>query len=148
LNTILIIIIIGVLSTVFSKGKGKGKRNNQPSKDKPFSANSFDEFRTLFQNQPTNQVHDKTETVQSTQMDLQPEKYPQINQDAQTSQLGRTSPQKPKQQKRGRAKDSDDKVMENKSFVSERLDAEVLINGVIWSEILGEPRSKKPYSFR
>jgi len=142
-------IIIGVLSSVFGKSKGKGKGNNQPSKDKPFSVNSFDEFRTLFQNQLTNSVPEKMKPIQHEQMDLQPakmenldEKYLQMNRDA---QIGSPNP---KQQIRARAKDSDDLVIETNPFVSVRPDAKVLINGIIWAEILGEPRSKKPYSAR
>jgi hypothetical protein len=149
METILILIIIGVISTVFGKGKGKGKVGERPAKDKPFSVNSFDEFRTLFQNQLTNQVPEKLKPTQHVQMDLQPakmknldEKYLQMNRDAQIS-----SP-KPKQQIRARAKDSDKIVVETNPYVSVRPDAKVLINGIIWAEILGEPRSKKPYSSR
>jgi hypothetical protein len=145
-------IIIGVLSSILSKGKG----NKQPSKDKPSSGNSFEEFRTLFQNQLTGQVPEKTNTIQQPeQMEVQAskmrnfeEKYQQMNQDTETSHLGRTKSSTPKQQKRTRAKVTDDKAVDNNSLVSERPDAVVLINGIIWSEILGEPRSKKPYSSR
>lgn len=46
METIIFIIIAGIFSTIINKAKG----NSQP-KNKPFTANRFDDFRTLFENQ-------------------------------------------------------------------------------------------------
>lgn len=152
MKTILIMIIIGVLSTVFGKGKG----NKQQPKNKPFSVNGLEEFRALFQNELTNQVPEKTEMAQPEQKKFQPpylknieEEYLQTKQDVQTSQLEWNSQLNPVQPKKARAdKYSDDKVMEVERLFSDKPDAKAVINGIIWSEILGEPRSKKPYNPR
>lgn len=47
LETILFLIIVGILSSIF--GKAKGKPN--PGRTKPFTAKRFDDFRTMVEQQ-------------------------------------------------------------------------------------------------
>ncbi|WP_066064115.1 hypothetical protein [Neobacillus soli] len=148
-TTILIMIIIGVITSVFGKAKG----NKQDPKSKPFSVNGLDEFRALFQNQTTDQAIEEIKTMQK---DFQSgglknieEKHLQMKQGNQDNQSELIGPTNPRQQDKVRVKENlEVKDAKDEPVFSDEPDRKAVINGIIWSEILGEPRSKKPYNPR
>jgi hypothetical protein len=144
-ETILFLIIVGILSTIF----GKGKRKGTPSAKRPFSTNSKD-IRTIFK-EFTNYVPSKTspinselktESLKHNLKDLEKE-YQQVRQESEISRIGMAT-------SRQLAEKNDEQPIMHKhedgeTIIFEKPDANTLVNGIIWSEILGEPRSKKPY---
>ncbi|MDR7000417.1 hypothetical protein [Neobacillus niacini] len=146
METIIFLIIIGVLSAVFGKAKG----NRTPSKNKPFSFNQFEEFRELFsekalpkQERPIKPVERQTHAVQQQNIEI---KYQQVKHEAEsiTTRVSRVF-------ENAKAEDVKPQVLEREDkneILSDSTDAKSLINGIIWSEILGEPRARRPYFSR
>ncbi len=145
METILFLIIVGILSTIF----GKGKRKGTPSAKRPFSTNSKD-IRTIFK-ELTNYEPSKTspinselkvESINNNLQDLEKE-YQQVRQESEISRIGMAASRQIAE------KNNDQPIMnkpeDNETVIFEKPDANTLVNGIIWSEILGEPRSKKPY---
>ncbi|MGG3469378.1 hypothetical protein ABES02_18100 [Neobacillus pocheonensis] len=150
METVVFLIIIGILSTIFGRNKGK----KLPPKNKPLSLNTFEELKKIFQNVTDSQhpqlrkpsVQTKIESQPSTRKQDLEKKYLQIKQDSETVQNGFTSPVNSSIQKLDKHKDPISSTSSDyEVLVSEAPDANTLINGIIWSEILGEPRSRKPY---
>ncbi|WP_342432356.1 hypothetical protein [Neobacillus sp. FSL H8-0543] len=141
METIIFIIIAGIFSTIINKAKG----NSQP-KNKPFTANRFDDFRTLFENQAADPEQlEAPEKVSRGQQVLQEvnlqdieKKYQQNKQEPLPSRVSRTDSQNRMNKPRPKIKVEE--------IVSGSPNKNTVINGIIWSEILGEPRSKRPYS--
>jgi hypothetical protein len=141
LESIILIIIAGILSTIFSKAKG-----NNGSKNKPFIATQFDDVRKLFENQEDD--YERTEApekVSRGQHVLQEEnlqdiekKYQQMKQVSEPIQYSRT-------ESKNRMNKPRPKIIVEGTVLG-KPDKNNVINGIIWSEILGEPRSKRPYS--
>jgi hypothetical protein len=139
LETILFLIIVGILSSIFGKGKGKRK----PTRTKPFTANNFDDFRTLFDKQVSDDHPKNVEQVStgqrvSQEINLQDieKKYQQVKQNSDPVRIGKSNSH------------STTKIAlksEQEDIFSENIDDKTFINGIIWSEILGEPRAKRPY---
>lgn len=150
METIVFLIIIGILSTIFGRNKGK----KLPNKNKPLSLNTFEELKNLFQNVTDSQHPQQRKPSVQTKIELQPpsrkqdleKKYLQIKQDSETVQNGFTSPVNSSLQNLDKHKDQISAASSDHGVpVSENPDANKIINGFIWSEILGEPRSRKPY---
>ncbi|MED3563743.1 hypothetical protein [Bacillus xiapuensis] len=146
METIIFMIILAVLSAVFGKAKGKKPQ----SRNKPFSFNQFDEFLDLFseKNTPKRQNTFKTENEQKfvgKQQNIE-KKYQQIKQETETFTIGVSQgPQKHNDEK---IKPSVLENIDDHEIFSDSPDAQTLINGIIWSEVLGEPRAKRPYFSR
>ncbi|MEH6994289.1 hypothetical protein V7075_16495 [Neobacillus drentensis] len=139
METILFLIIAGILSSIFGKAKGK---SNPVRRTKPFPAKGFDDFRTKVEQQmmgvPRNKGQISTGQPAKKETDLQSmkEKYQEIKQnpDVPKSQLKQLQPSKA-----ARIEEVSNEIP------FEKPDEKTIINGIIWAEILGEPRAKKPY---
>jgi hypothetical protein len=139
LESIIFIIIAGILSTIFSKAKG-----NNGSKNKPFIATQFDDIRKLFEQEEDNEPAETPEKVSRGQQVIQEvnlqdieKKYQQMKQVSEPIQYSRTEPKNRMNKPRPKLKAD--------GIVLGKPDKNPVINGIIWSEILGEPRSKRPY---
>lgn len=138
METILFLIIVGILSSIFGKSKGK----NSPGRTKPFSTKGFDDFRTKVEQQmfgvPRNKGQISTGQPANKVTDLQSmeEKYQEIKQNPSISstQVKKLHPSKVVSIE-----------VESDDIPFEKPDEKTIINGIIWAEILGEPRAKKPY---
>jgi hypothetical protein len=138
METILFLIIAGILSSIFGKAKGK---SNSGRRTKSFPAKGFDDFRTKVEQQmmgPRNKGQISTGQPANKVTDLQSmeEKYQEIKQNpvVTKSQVKQLQPSKVVRI---------EEVSDDISF--EKPDEKTIINGIIWAEILGEPRAKKPY---
>jgi hypothetical protein len=155
LENLVFLIIIGIVSAIF----GKAKSNRGQSQNKPFSTNSMDDIRTLFKELTNNESRETTPineprkmspikaeqkkvTEQNNFKNLENE-YLQVRQESESSRIGMAT----SRQQSEKIKDLEmkDKHEEGRTIISEYPDAKTLVNGIVWSEILGEPRSKKSY---
>lgn len=138
METILFLIIAGILSSIFSKAKGK---NNPGRRTKPFPAKGFDDFRTKVEQQmmgvPRNKGQISTgQPAKQSNMQSFEEKYQEIKQ---IPVISKTQVKQMQPSKAARMK------VESDDIPFEKPDDKTIINGIIWAEILGEPRAKKPY---
>jgi hypothetical protein len=142
LENLIFMIIIGIFSVIV----GKSKVKKGQSKTNPFSKKAFEEIRTQINKQLSYEEKGKTSPLKKVNTAIMPlknledleNKYLQIKQESAVSRIGMTV-----------AKQVDNKT-EVETGPADNLysltpDEKTLINGIIWSEILGEPRSKKPY---
>jgi hypothetical protein len=135
METIIFLIIVGILSSIFGKAKGKGNLG----RPKPFTAKGFEDFRTKVEQQmgsfprKTGQIS----TGQPVEQKIQniEEKYQVMKS---VSPSIPVEPMKPNRSTRIE--------VETVESAIKRPDETTIINGIIWAEILGEPRAKKPYS--
>lgn len=141
METFVIMIIIGIVSVVFRKGKEKPGR----SRNKTFSMNTFEEIKTLVKKQLNNDEFPTPSTLKSKYkpsripLDHLENKYEQLKQEPEVKRIG-ISVAQPKVEKVEVNTGQDDG-----NLISFYPDEKTLINGMVWSEILGEPRSKKPF---
>jgi hypothetical protein len=141
LETLLFLIIAGIFSMLLSKGKGK---NNKPFQTgKPFRANTFDDIKKLFQDEIKKEMG--TDLKDVVNKDNIPKKVQEVKQEFTDSQSKWGSPQQPAVQHSRIGNLAPEKVEEEESIISEVPDGDTLINGIIWTEILGEPRSRKSF---
>lgn len=127
METILFLIIAGILSSIFGKAKGKSKQG----RIKPFTAKGFNDLRTRVE-QSTGKFTTGKPANEDTPIQSIEEKYQEIKQKpvvarSQASQVATRIEVEP----------------ENDLF--EKPDDKDIINGIIWAEILGKPRAKNPY---
>lgn len=148
METLVFMIIIGILSTIF----GKAKKSNTQSKNKPTFPNKLEEIRTIFNKQFENQTHRRTNSIPETQpaiLESMEEKYLQVKNDSEVTPSGMSNqPSTGLQRSKKGNEPINDKLEGSDPIFSESLDAKTLINGIIWAEVLGEPRSKKSYFAR
>ncbi|EKN64677.1 hypothetical protein BABA_23058 [Neobacillus bataviensis LMG 21833] len=146
METILFFIIVGIISTIF----GKSKRTQGQSPKKPIKVSGMEDIRTLFK-ELKNEVslpaapiksEQKVEVLQKSNRTLEQE-YNQVRKESESSRkalaASRLQREKMKEQTIEVSKD------ECEPSISMEPNAQTLVNGIIWAEILGEPRSKKPY---
>ncbi|GHH97044.1 hypothetical protein [Neobacillus kokaensis] len=148
MEILFIIIIIGILSSIFGKGQTKNKQNHR---NRPVSLETFEEIKTFMQNE----TKKRTKTIQNEFEQLQPakkdviEQYKQVNQNIEARERVQSRP-------RNKVKEEivEDKeplyteLTEEGSRHRDNLETNMILNGIIWSEILGEPRSKNPHFTR
>jgi hypothetical protein len=140
LETLIFLIVMGIVSVIFRKAKGKTGQ----SRNRTFSRDTFEEIRTLVKKQlnydgiPTTSTL-KSKNIQSEipleNLEKLENKYQQLKQESEVKRIGMSIAQ-PKVEK---------VEHEEGSIISLYPDEKTLINGMVWSEILGEPRSKKPF---
>lgn len=131
METILFLIIVGILSSIFGK---RGKRNQGPLK--PFTAKGFDDYRTKVEQQ----IGKKPEqTTTGKPIISEP---PPLSMEQKYQGIKLTSVVSSEQEGPMKYMESTDDDPLNK------LEEKTIINGIIWAEILGEPRAKKPYNSR
>lgn len=142
-------IIVGILSTIFSKAKG----NKGTAKNNPFSVNNIDDLRERFNNKKTTNPPRQKSPIPSVKSENQPgnlesieKKYLKIKQVSEGNPADLATPLRPELKQMEQVKKTfDDRKEEEGTVFLESPDAKILVNGIIWAEILGEPRSKKPY---
>lgn len=147
METFLFMIIIGIVSVIFRNAKEKTGR----SRNKTFSTNTFEEIKTLVKKQlnydemqagsPLKSKNIPSE-IPLNNLEKLENKYQQLKQESEVKRIGMSV-----------AQQKTDKVevktgQDDGSIISLYPDEKTLINGLVWSEILGEPRSKKPFSPR
>lgn len=151
MNTILIMIVIGVITSMFSKAKN----NRGQSQNKPTSPSGIGEIRKLFQELTDQEISEPSRIKEPTRpnpviveqktaapQNLEKE-YLQVRTESEFSRERAAASRQQKEISKERVKK--DKQEEAGTIFSEYPDAKTLVNGIVWSEILGEPRSKKPY---
>lgn len=135
MESILFIIIAAILSTIF----GKSKRKGQPKRAKSMKAKDFHDIRSMFE-QSSKKIPKKIGKF-TTGEPVKPEssstkiveKYQQIKKDIEIKPVGPIYAH------------SEEKSEKEQVF-TEDPDKKTLINGIIWAEILGPPRAKRPFS--
>ncbi|MEH7111971.1 hypothetical protein V7124_06255 [Neobacillus niacini] len=135
METILFLIIAGILSTIFGKSKGK----STSGRTKPFAPKGLDDFRTMV-DQQIGRYPRKTGSISMGQP--VEEKFDDIGVDDQ--QLNSVSPRMPLVPAKPEVSSRIEVETVDTQF--EKPDAKTIINGIIWAEILGEPRAKRPYT--
>ncbi|MEH7010108.1 hypothetical protein V7087_04705 [Neobacillus niacini] len=141
METILFLIIAGILSSIFGKAKGK----SSPGQTKPFTAKGFNDFRPQVEQQMMSKPRKSGQISTGQPVNLEEksqnmeEKYQEVKQKPVVSriQLDQMQPI-----------ESTILEVESDDVPIEKPDEKTIINGIIWAEILGEPRSKKPYLSR
>jgi hypothetical protein len=133
------LIIAGILSSIFGRAKGK----SNPGRTKPFTAKGFTDIRTQVEQQMKNR------SAKPGQISVgQPAKtgnnvlgiegkYLEIKQKHVVPIKQMEMPI-----------ESTLRKVESSDVLLEKPDEKAIINGIIWAEILGEPRAKKPYFSR
>ncbi|WHY84763.1 hypothetical protein QNH39_19210 [Neobacillus novalis] len=151
MNTILVMIVIGIITSMF----GKAKNNRGQSQNKPTSPNGIGEIRKLFQELTDQEISELSPIKEPTrpssviveQKTAAPQKlekeYLQVRKESESSRERAAASRQQKEIIKERVQK--DKQEEAGTIFSEYPDAKTLVNGIVWSEILGEPRSKKPY---
>ncbi|PLS01194.1 hypothetical protein [Neobacillus cucumis] len=138
METILIMIVVGVISMIFGKTK-----NNQGYQGRNPFPRRLEQIQTRFKDFSDSLSKDTTlftaEEKTSNMNKLETE-YLQVRQESETGRMGMAAARK--QTERREAIPNQE---ENKPYITDTLEAQTVINGVIWSEILGEPRAKKSY---
>jgi hypothetical protein len=142
METIIFLIIVGILSSIFGKAKG----NSNPGRTKSFSGKGFDDLRRMVESQmeikPVKTGQISTGEPVKQDIAIQPitieEKYQELKQKPVVDriQVGNSRNEAPRI------------VVESEDIPFEKPDDKTIINGIIWGEILGEPRAKKPYFSR
>ncbi|MBT2729089.1 hypothetical protein J7E63_19525 [Bacillus sp. ISL-75] len=143
METLVFLIVMGIVSVIFRKAKGKTGQ----SRNRTFSRDTFEEIRTLVKKQLNYDEIPTTSTLKSKNIQSEPldhlekleNKYHQLKQESEVKRIGMSVAQ-PKVEK-VEVKSG----QEEGSIISLYPDEKTLINGMVWSEILGEPRSKKPF---
>ncbi|MEH7414086.1 hypothetical protein V7266_02215 [Neobacillus drentensis] len=140
METILIMIVVGVISMIFGKTKNnQGQTRRRPSgihmRDFQTRVKEITEFP---KDTMAIQTEKKQGPLKSKQNKLEKE-YLQVRQESEAGRIGMAAA-------RNQAANKElIKIQEEITSISENLDSRTVINGIIWSEILAEPRSKNPY---
>jgi hypothetical protein len=139
METLIFLIIVGILSSILGKGKGRNI-----SKGRSFLPNGFEEFKTLIQKQmehpPITTVKQELSKPLEKKEETIEEKYHQVKEIVvKENQLSRNEPD----QMMPVIESQKQRVQDEKNIMSN--DSNTILNGLIWSEILGEPRSRKPH---
>lgn len=139
METILFLIIAGILSSIFGKAKGK----SNPGRTKPFTAKGFTDIRTQVEQQMRNKPR-KPGHISIGQDAKAATNLPSVEgKDLEIKQKP-VFPIKPLEQ----PIETTLLKVDSADVSLVKPDEKTIINGIIWSEILGEPRAKKPYFSR
>lgn len=143
METLLLLIIIGIISSVFGKGKG----NKQGPNRKPLTRNTFEEMKTLFQDKSPEPVKTEFKEIKQTIPENVEKRYVKTQQEINDNDqpVRRQSYQERIEKLDRKVKEPVANEGQEEPLFTKDPDAKVLINGIIWSEILGEPRSKKSH---
>ncbi|MCM3566570.1 hypothetical protein [Neobacillus mesonae] len=146
---VFLIILMGILSSVF----GKKKQRKQPvRRNKPTIIETFDKRKSSIQNE----TFKRAKTIErkfkdrktAEQQDLM-QHYSRVKPEAdiQSSEFEEYQKEKDRLLNRNTSSYMDDHNEED--FLEEKVpNRNDIINGIIWSEILAEPRSKNPHFTR
>ncbi|MBT2656716.1 hypothetical protein J7E81_15975 [Bacillus sp. ISL-18] len=141
METIVIMIIAGIVSMIIHKNKNTPGQTRRNPAGKPLG-----EIQTMFkeitENFTTETKPLRTENKPKLQRSLNTleVEYEQVRQESQASRIGMAA---------ARNQSANRDIIKNQEEVTPDLtlnpDQRTVIDGLIWSEILGEPRSKNPY---
>jgi hypothetical protein len=138
-----VILVFGLISNFIKKSNGENKKENKPSTIGPVSKPSVFEKRLGRQENPKREVYQKAKQAQITPGDIQndiktkaEEKMAELNKQKEYDEKQRDI-----QVKRA---ESIKKTYSN-DMPQVKMDQQKVIDGLIMSEVLGPPRSKKPY---
>jgi cell division protein FtsN len=151
-NPIIFIILVAVISSLFKKKKensndpnGQKKSSNPMENKRSQPNNPFDEIKDLFR-EMTGSLSDGTGTPKEKMRDLYSEERKVAQQKEVELNQQRSTDWEPEPLKsvgshllpinQEKSKDKEIELNETK-----------LVDAVIWSEILGPPRAKKPYKY-
>jgi hypothetical protein len=137
LETILFLIIAGILSSIFGKAKGK----NNPGRTKPFTAKGFNDIRTQIEQQMMNKPRKLGQFSTGQPAAFQDTNLPGIEENYLETKQKAVVPIK----KLEHPIEPTVLEVDSADVLLEKPNEKTIINGVIWAEILGEPRAKKPY---
>ncbi|MDP4083466.1 MAG: hypothetical protein Q8934_02510 [Bacillota bacterium] len=130
MSTFILVIIIGIVATVFSKMKEVNTGKTHSNSVFPYKRDLQEIYKRLKEN-----LKAEEETVFSEPLK---EKEFKVEPGEQVVKRVEISPAKPKEEI---------PILESTNS-NQQLDQKKLVDAIIWSEILGEPRSKKPYLSR
>jgi hypothetical protein len=139
METIIFLIIAGILSSIFGKAKGK----SNPGRTKPFTAKGFTDIRTQVEQQMMNKPA-KPGQISVGQPANTDNNLPGIEGKYLEIKQKHVVPIKQMEM----PIESTLRKVESTDVSLEKPDEKAIINGIIWAEILGEPRAKKPYFSR
>jgi hypothetical protein len=137
-----VILVFGLISNIVKKSKPENKKENKPSTIGPVSKPSEFEKRLGRQENPVREVYQKAKQAQMT-VDLQndvkakaEDKMAELN-----NQKENDEKQRDIQAKRA----GNIKKTYSNDMPQIKMDQQRVIDGLIMSEVLGPPRSKKPH---
>ncbi|WP_174730154.1 hypothetical protein [Mesobacillus harenae] len=151
-NPIIIMIILGIISTIFGRIKGENqeeqkKRGTRPAQPaRPVSQPARTEYREVSPAEPSRPQRNPVEETLHTPEKIQ-NVYEEKRREAEEriKQLNSQAQRIKNSQKRNQPKEES-----VETFQRERRNAvlhpdkSTLVDGIIWSEVLGPPRAKKP----
>lgn len=144
METLLFLIIVGIMSAMFGKGKG----TKQGAGRKPLTRSTFEEMKTLFQERIPEKIPSELKHIPKTIPQSAEKGFVKTIQVMNDQPAGRNSYKETIEKLDSRQKASDVKEVQDEAFITKEPDAKTILNGIIWSEILGEPRSKNPHFSR
>ncbi|ULT55717.1 hypothetical protein L1999_21895 [Neobacillus drentensis] len=144
METIVIMIIAGIVSMIFRKNKNNSRQTRRNPSGKPLG-----EIQTLFK-EITDNITTETKPLRTenkpklqSSLNLLEAEYEQVRQESQASRIGMAA---------ARNQPANRDFIKNQEEVTPDLtlnpDQRTVIDGIIWSEILGDPRSKNPYKMK
>jgi hypothetical protein len=136
LNSLIIVIIIGIIMSLYKKGKIPNKTTTQ---SKPFSFNRGN-LQDIYTKLKEMSIPDDSSFTQTDAPLTDLDNWE--NNDKEANENDTSTTNIPNQMAIKKAEV--EKTFLGSSF-NDLEDNKKLVNAVIWSEILGEPRSKKPY---
>lgn len=139
LESLALLIIIGILTALFNKNKAVKKGF---SKAKPFVSN-YGNVQDIYK-----KLKEVTTTKYSDLSQEEPTLLDQVNLEYTEKMAKRKEETSEMKQDQLVQKRKEVQEVKNVSTTINQVDNNYLVNAIIWSEILGEPRAKKPYSSR
>lgn len=135
METLLIAIIIGVATALYKMVKNNDHNGNSKRNSRPFSINR-PKFQEVYKKIEANTAPIPATPVQQIPLMAQEKRYyaEKGNNNFNSLIYGNTGP-----------KEKDGAKMEKPEIPLEFPEQKKLVEAIIWSEILGEPRSKRPY---
>ncbi|HJV17285.1 MAG TPA: hypothetical protein VJ546_07885 [Bacillales bacterium] len=139
MESLALLIIIGILTALFNKNKAVKKGF---SKAKPFVSN-YGNVQDIYK-----KLKEVTTTKYSDLSQEEPTLLDQVNLEYTEKMAKRKEETSEMKQDQLVQKRKEVQEVKNVSTTINQVDNNYLVNAIIWSEILGEPRAKKPYSSR
>ncbi|MEH7096781.1 hypothetical protein [Neobacillus vireti] len=142
METILIMIVVGVVSMIFGKAKNnQGQTGRKPTGNRPVNIQTM--FKEITDNLPKDTRSMKEENkpkLPETSLNELEKEYQQVRQESEASRMRIAAVRTPAANRENA--NGQEKI---NYLIPDHPDSQTVINGIIWAEILGEPRSKNPY---
>ena len=139
-ETLILFIIIGIISTIFGKGRKGNGQSNLPKSIEEMRKRIIDQHETI----PTLRKF----SVAPAEIKESTEEKPREFKHSSVKPITATIPVVPTVNNTESPIYSQQIEIEPELTATNEVDATHVINGIIWSEILGEPRARKPYFSR